>query len=175
MTISTSPGLDRPSAGNSEAAPIDTETLIDHILSRYHEVHRRELTELVQLARKVETVHAAHPQAPHGLAELLQHMRGALEIHMKKEELILFPAMRRGLGAVLGAPIMQMRLDHDDHGEQLRQLRSLTNGFFPPAEACVSWRALFAGVAKLSEDLAEHIHLENDVLFPRFQEEEEAP
>ncbi|MBL28256.1 MAG: iron-sulfur cluster repair di-iron protein [Rhodospirillaceae bacterium] len=157
----------------SDAPPslsMGTNELIDHILSRFHEVHRRELTELVALARKVEAVHANHPQAPHGLADLLQQMRGELEVYMKKEELILFPAMRRGAGASLDAPIAQMRHDHNDHGEHLRRLEALTNDFTPPGEACRSWQALYTGTAKLSEDLMEHVHLENYVLFPRFQE-----
>ncbi len=98
-----------------------TDELIDHIL-RYHETHRRELPELITLAGKVEAVHAGHPQAPHGLADLLRQMRGELEVHMKKEELILFPAMRRGPRAGFDAPISQMRHDHDDHGEQMRRI-----------------------------------------------------
>lgn len=159
----TLPFLTLPSLSTS------TGELIDHIITRYHEVHRRELTELVHLARKVEGVHARHPQAPHGLNDLLQQMRGELEVHMKKEELILFPAMRSGKAVELGTPIMQMRHDHDDHGEYLKRLEDLTNAFTPPPGACRSWQALYAGVAKLSEDLMNHVHLENNVLFPRFQ------
>ena len=149
---------------------ISTDELIDHILSRYHDVHRRELAELVLLARKVEAVHADHPQAPHGLAALLQQMRGELEVHMKKEELVLFPAMRRGSGARLDAPVAQMRHDHADHGEYVGRLEVMTDDFRTPADACRSWQALYAGVAKLSQDLMEHIHLENNVLFPRCQQ-----
>lgn len=147
----------------------DTDELIDHILMRYHETHRRELTDLVELAAKVEKVHAAHPDAPHGLTGLLHRMRGELEVHMKKEELILFPAMRRGVGG-LDAPIFQMRHDHDEHGEHIQQLEALTGGFVLPTDACGSWQALYNGLSKLTDDLKEHIHLENNVLFPRFQQ-----
>lgn len=149
--------------------PIGTGELIDHILTRYHDVHRRELSELVDLAAKVEAVHDGHPRAPYGLADLLHRMRGELEVHMKKEELMIFPAMRRGYAVKVQAPIAQMRREHDDHGEHLRQLSLLTDGFSPPEEACRSWRRLYAGVAKLSDDLMEHVHLENNLLFPRFQ------
>ena len=75
--------------------PQQTSELIDHILTRYHETHRRELPELVKLGRKVEAVHSDHPQAPRGLADTLQRMLGELEVHMKKEELILFPDYAR--------------------------------------------------------------------------------
>ncbi len=156
----------------SSVAPPETwesEKLIDHILVRYHQTHRRELRELVELARKVEAVHADHPQAPRGLTDLLQQMQGELEIHMKKEELILFPAMQGRSGRGLDAPIGQMRHDHADHGERLQQLQDIAGGFALPEGACRSWQALYCGAAKLAADLMDHIHLENNVLFPRYQ------
>ena len=152
--------------GRAEEA--ESEALIGHLLTRYHAVHRTELPELAALARKVEAVHAGHPKAPAGMADLLQRMAGELEVHMKKEELILFPAMQRH-AAGLGAPIAQMRHDHVDHGDHLHLLEEMTDGFTPPAGACRSWQALYAGAAKLSDDLQQHIHLENNVLFPRFE------
>lgn len=156
-------------AAGVSTAPEETPALIQHILTRYHDVHRRELPELITLARKVEAVHADHPQAPHGLADTLQQMIGELEVHMKKEELILFPAMLRAAGGAFDHPISQMRLDHDNHGAHIRRLESITNGFTLPDGACRSWQALYAGAAKLVDDLMEHIHLENNVLFPRFE------
>ena len=156
------------SAGVTPASS-DTGELIGHILTRYHETHRRELPELIELARKVEAVHVDHPRAPRGLADLLRQMRGELEAHMKKEELILFPAMQCAAGAGLDAPIMQMRHDHDEHGEQLRRLEDITDGFAVPEGACRSWQALYAGTGKLATDLMEQIHLENNILFPRYE------
>ena len=150
----------------------DTATMIGEILSRYHEGHRRDLSELAMLARKVEAVDADHEAAPHGLADTLQDMVGELEVHMKKEELILFPAMLRHDARPLAAPISQMRHDHDDHGTQIRRLDEITNGFTLPEGACRSWQALYAGTRKLVDDLMDQIHLENNVLFPRFEEEQ---
>jgi len=152
-----------------EAAPTATPALIDHILAHYHETHRRELPELVRLASKVEEVHVGKAGVPTGLAALLERMRSELEQHMCKEELILFPAMKlRAPGQMLGAPIACMRHEHDDHGEHLRALGRLTNGITLPAGACRTWQVLYAGLAKLENDLMQHIHLENNVLFPRF-------
>ncbi|HEY1154270.1 MAG TPA: hemerythrin domain-containing protein [Pseudolabrys sp.] len=151
-------------------APQETGALIDHILARYHETHRRELPELVRLARKVEAVHAGHAGVPHGLAEMLQRILGEIEVHMKKEELILFPAMRRRAAGGLAVPIAQMRHDHDDHDAQLRAVDELTGHFTPPQDACGSWRALYQGTAKFADDFAAHLHLENDVLFPRYEQ-----
>ena len=155
------------------AAPSFGETipLIDHILTRYHDTHRREVPELIELARKVESVHRDHPQVPIGLARLLQEVRGDLESHMKKEELLLFPAMQQHPAGGLDAPIAQMRDDHVEHGEQLRQLEDVTGGFALPEDACRSWQALYSGARKFRDDLIEHIHLENNVLFPRFEDQ----
>jgi regulator of cell morphogenesis and NO signaling len=154
---------------DGEIAPPATPALIDYILARYHEIHRRELPELIRLARQVETVHAGKPGVPTGLASLLERMRSELEQHMCKEELILFPAMKRQApGQMLAAPIGCMRHEHDDHGEHLRELDVLTGGITLPTGACRTWQALYAGLAKLNEDLMQHIHLENNVLFPRF-------
>lgn len=152
------------------AAPRETAALIAHILARYHEVHRRELPELVALARKVEAVHAGYSEVPRGLADLLERLQRELEQHMRKEEMILFPAMARAEAADGGleAPISCMRHEHDDHGANLRELEALTNGFTLPAGACRTWQALYAGGAKLVADVMEHIHLENNLLFPRF-------
>jgi regulator of cell morphogenesis and NO signaling len=150
---------------------LDTATMIGEILTRYHEVHRRELPELFKLACKVEAVHGDHLLAPHGLADTLQEMIGELEVHMKKEELILFPAMLRNAEAPLSSPISQMRHDHDDHGAHLRRLEEITHGLELPEDACRSWQALYAGTRKLADDLVEHIHLENNILFPRFEAE----
>ncbi|MDP2331733.1 MAG: iron-sulfur cluster repair di-iron protein [Reyranella sp.] len=151
-------------------APRETAALIAHILARYHEVHRRELPELVALARRVEAVHAKYSEVPHGLADLLERLQRELESHMRKEELILFPAMARteATDGGLEAPISCMRHEHDDHGANLHELEALTNGFTLPAGACRTWRALYAGGAKLVADVMEHIHLENNLLFPRF-------
>jgi regulator of cell morphogenesis and NO signaling len=149
-------------------APSGTRALIAHILTRYHETHRRELPELIKLARKVEKVHAAHAKAPRGLATELELMAGELELHMMKEEVMLFPAMAEAPAAMLAAPIACMRHEHEDHGLHLQRLEAITDGFTVPAGACRSWQALYAGMHKFVDDVMEHIHLENNVLFPRF-------
>lgn len=148
--------------------PEESGAMIDYILYRYHETHRRQLPELLKLALKVESVHADNPHVPKGLSDLIQKLIGELEAHMKKEELILFPLMKGGARGVDG-PISQMRHDHDDHGVLLHRLEDITNRFTPPEGACRSWQALYSGAAKFMDDIMEHISLENNVLFPRFE------
>jgi regulator of cell morphogenesis and NO signaling len=161
--------LSRLDETQSLALPEDTGALIDHILTRYHEVHRQQMPELITLSRRVEQVHAGKPGVPAGLADLLQQALGELEVHMRKEELILFPAMRRQGAGPLDGPISQMRHDHVDHGEVLERVAELTDDFTLPEGACGTWRALYAGAAQLRDDLIEHIHIENNILFPRFE------
>jgi regulator of cell morphogenesis and NO signaling len=149
--------------------PEETDDIIDLIETRYHAVHRQELPELIGLARRVEAVHRDSPEAPLGLAALLTSMERELLDHMAKEEQILFPMMRRGGHPMITGPIDVMRHEHDGHGEHLRALEEITRGHEPPEDACNSWRALYAGTRKLAEDLMTHMHIENNILFPRFE------
>ena len=147
----------------------ETGDLIDHILSRYHNTHRTELAALQPLAQKVEIVHADDPAAPIGLARTLANLAQRMEDHMMKEELILFPAMRANARNGIENPISVMRRDHDEHAEYIEEIKRLTADLTPPDHACGSWRALCAGTQKLLDDLTQHIVLENDMLFPRFE------
>ncbi len=150
--------------------PMDPAALIDHILSRYHAVHREQLPELIRMARRVEAVHRDHPQVPAGLSALLEQAEHELLDHMAKEEEILFPMMRRGSGGGMAQyPIRVMRQEHHSHGEMIAALMARTQDATPPEGACTTWRALYAGLASLVDDLMQHIHLENNQLFPAFE------
>jgi len=150
------------------ALPGDPVRLIDHILERYHAVHRAQLPELIRLASRVEAVHREHPQVPVGLAELLETMEQELLQHMAKEEQILFPALKSGGNPFVVQPIAMMRSEHLAHGVMLERLAELTHGAIPPAGACNTWRTLYAGIAQFRDDLVSHIDLENNVLFAQF-------
>ena len=149
------------------SAATDAE-LVDHILTRYHEVHREQLPELIRLARKVEQVHGERATCPHGLADHLQALALELVSHMRKEEMVLFPLIAQGQGEMVAMPIGVMRLEHDGHGAELRRLEALTRGITPPPGACTTWRALYAGLRAFRRDLMAHIHTENNILFERF-------
>ena len=157
------------SAAAGRDAPEETLPLIDHILSRYHETHREELAWLIPLAQKVETVHGDHDDAPLGLTEALIALRDELESHMVKEEQVLFPMMRQGGHPMIVHPIAAMRHEHDTTTDMLRAVEHVTHSLTLPDGACRSWTALYTGLGKLTEDLVAHIHLENAVLFPRFE------
>lgn len=144
------------------AAPAE---LIAHILQRYHALHRAQIPELIRLARRVEQVHGDREDCPVGLTDHLAAMQQELESHMQKEEQILFPMLARGLAPVAQGPIGVMRMEHDQHGQELARLEALTDGIRLPRAACNTWRALYLGLASFKEDLMAHIHLENNILF----------
>jgi regulator of cell morphogenesis and NO signaling len=144
------------------------EVLIDHILATYHARLREELPRLESMARKVADVH--HDKQPEKLPRLLSvylGLKAELEDHMMKEETILFPAIRNGQGAMVGGPVAVMEQEHESAASALRELRELTGNYTVPDEACTTWKALWHGLAALESDLHEHIHLENNILFPR--------
>lgn len=152
---------------NNDWADASNKQLIEHILERYHQVHREQLTELIRLAERVETVHGDRPQCPNGLAEHLHYMKAELEGHMQKEEQILFPMLVGGMAAMAAGPINVMRQDHDDHALAINKISELTNNITPPEGACNTWRALYLSLEKFKADLEAHIELENNVLFAR--------
>lgn len=156
------------------AAPLHE--LVTHVLDVHHVFLRRELPRLVALARKVAAAHAARHAELLELQSLVGNMADELEIHMQKEERILFPMIRELEAATgprafhcgsIGNPIRVMELEHDDAGRGLSRMRELTAGFVAPADACGSYRALLEGLIALEADLHEHIHEENNLLFPR--------
>lgn len=151
-------------------APQETEAIIDHLISRYHDTHRQELAFLIPLAKKIERVHGDHPVAPSGLAQALIALEDDLENHMKSEEQILFPLMRQGTNTRVTQPIVRMRDEHDDTFRRLQDIEHAAHGMALPEGACGSWAALYTGLRKLTDDLVSHMHLENEVLFPRFEE-----
>ena len=100
----------------------DNNTLIAHILARYHQVHREQLAELVRLAARVETVHGSHPLCPNGLADHLSNVKEELEQHMQKEESILFPMLSGDYPSMVSGPIGVMMSDHEHHINDIEKI-----------------------------------------------------
>jgi regulator of cell morphogenesis and NO signaling len=137
--------------------------LIDHILETHHVYLKVNLPRIEEMVAKVAKAHGA--LAP-PIAAVFGPMKAELDQHLMKEEMILFPMIRtQGRGAI--GPIRVMLAEHDSAGEALAELRKLTGGFVAPKEACNTWKALYFELAELERDLHRHIHLENNVLFPR--------
>jgi regulator of cell morphogenesis and NO signaling len=156
-----------PAAGERAWDEAPLPELVDHILTAYHRPLDRDLQGIETMARRVCRVHSAKDPR---LAEVLKvylGLRAELEQHMLKEERILFPMILAGHGAGAGGPISVMEREHDQAAAALRRLRALTDGHIPPPDACTTWRALLAALADFEREMHEHVHLENQMLFPR--------
>lgn len=159
--------IGEPLEGDQALTELSDIALIEFILTRYHDVHRQQLPELIRLAQRVELVHGGHPECPAGLASHLEQMLEELESHMQKEEQMLFPMISRGITGMAIQPIAVMRDEHLDHGQALDDIARITRGITLPKGACNTWRALYLGLETLRVDLMDHIHLENNILFDR--------
>jgi regulator of cell morphogenesis and NO signaling len=147
-------------------APLDD--LIEHILDTYHSALREELPRLENMLGKVYRVHAEKDlERLTELVEVFDALKAELLSHMLKEEQILFPMIQQGDGGQAGGPIAVMEHEHEIAGAALRRIRALTDNYTPPEGACNTWRALWAGLGELESDTHLHIHLENNILFPR--------
>ena len=141
--------------------------MIDHIITRFHNRHREQLPELITLSEKVENVHGDRDDCPVGVAAQLEKIYAELSQHLMKEEQILFPMIKMGNYAMASMPIRVMEMEHDEAGQDVEVIKSLTNNCTPPADACFSWKALYRRINEFIDDLMHHIHLENNILFPR--------
>ena len=161
--------------------------LIEHILNFHHAYVRAQRVPLLSLAGKVVEVHGARHPEYREAATLLAGMLDELELHMRKEEEILFPAIIALAGheatgvpvpetcfGSVANPIRMMEIDHRQTGDELFRLQKITSGYVLPDDACASCEAFYQGMYHLQENTFEHVHLENNILFPRALELERA-
>ncbi|HMN41041.1 MAG TPA: iron-sulfur cluster repair di-iron protein [Phycisphaerales bacterium] len=160
-------------AGAPDWAAMGMAELSDHIEGVHHAYLKAELPRLGQLAAKVAGVHGAgHPRLRE-LSEAFSGFSADMFSHMAKEEQVLFPALRaiergeRPFGGAIEGPIACMTDEHDEAGIALAKFRSLTDGYAPPMHACNSWRVLLGDLARLEKDMHQHVHKENNILFPK--------
>jgi regulator of cell morphogenesis and NO signaling len=186
--ISIEQALCRLEAGLTASAPQDERNwtdeplaeLIDHIHGTHHVFIREESPRLEALIAKVVGVHGKnHPELMQ-VQTIVSDLANELSLHLMKEEQILFPYVKlmeeaavaqeppppAMFGTIMN-PVRMMMQEHDGAGEALKQLRALTNNYAPPADACISYKTLYEALQGFEADLHQHIHLENNILFPR--------
>lgn len=168
-----------PKTGELEFANASLPDLITHILNTHHVFTKSEMQRLQLLTDKVIAAHGTnHPELIQ-LGELFQKLCADLKPHMFKEEQVLFPYMmamsqaaeqkRTAPFAPFGTvnnPIRMMMMEHDTAGEILRDMRALTSDYKVPADRCISYQTLYQAMEDFEKDLHQHIHLENNILFP---------
>ena len=154
--------------------------LVDHIVNIHHTYVEQSTQILLQYAAKVAKVHGHHYTEVVKINQLFNEVAKELAAHMKKEELILFPfikklvkADREGVKAnqphfgTVNNPIKMMEEEHENAGDIFKEIKQLSNNYTPPKEACITFKALYAKLDEFEQDLHQHIHLENNILFPK--------
>jgi regulator of cell morphogenesis and NO signaling len=145
------------------------EDLIRHIVATHHVFLAAELPRLETMLAKVIGTHAAnHPELKE-MEPVFRTLKNELVEHMAREEMILFPAILRGEKRLLAIPISVMEREHASAGRALATLRALSKEYTAPDDACNTFRGLYKGLEEVEQDLHLHIHLENNILFPRAQ------
>jgi len=178
----------KPSAsGNGQLQSGSLAELIDHIVKTHHKFTREETARLNKLLDKVCSVHGKNHPELLAIRETFLGLEQELRVHLMKEENVLFPYIVRmeealfqnepplpGPFGTVQNPIRMMMQEHDGAGEALRQIRQASHNFTAPEDACISYQTLYQALAGLEADLHQHIHLENNILFPRAVEMEES-
>ena len=159
--------------------------LAEHIVEKHHAFTKAETSRLAALFAKVCAVHAArHPELTI-MQTTFNEMANDLRTHMLKEEHILFPylaameqamaekrAVPRAMFGSIENPVRTMMIEHDSAGEALRAIREASHGYAAPEDVCTSYRELYRSLAAFEADVHVHVHLENNILFPRALEME---
>ncbi len=175
--------LERPSPAvelDDRWASAPLSELANHIVHKHHAFVRQESPRLTALLEKVRARHGeSHPELSE-IQGLFEGLAAEMASHMLKEEHVLFPMIQqleetsRSAGPDAAAqfrsiefPIARMVAEHEDAGAALSGIRSLAGAYQPPTGACASFQALYQGLAQFEQDLHRHIHLENNILFPR--------
>ena len=171
--------LSAPAPSGKGAEEWETEALIDHILAVHHAYVRTAIPVLSLHTEKVARVHGErHPEVI-TIAQHFARVAGELEHHMKKEELVLFPYIRALAAArregtrpetphfgSAANPIRMMEAEHAAAGDTLYAVRSLSNTYTVPQDACTTYQVTYQELRQFEEDLHRHVHLENNILFP---------
>jgi len=154
--------------------------LTDHIINVHHSYVEENIPLLIQYAARVNKVHGHHYTELGEIQQLFSMVATELGGHLRKEELILFPFIKKMVKAkkeggalpeahfgTVDNPIKMMEAEHEDAGELLRKIAELSNNYTPPEGACNTYRAFYAKLEEFEQDLHQHVHLENNILFPK--------
>lgn len=168
---------DRNVCNENDWTKASLQSLVFHIIKAYHEPLREQLAYVSKLAEKVARVHGEKHPEMRAVERLFGIFREELEMHMQKEEMVLFPAIVSlesgeaastfGCGPGLQMPVMVMVQEHEQAGRMLDEFSRLTNAYRPPEDACHSFKVLLFLLHTIETDLHMHVHKENNILFPR--------
>jgi regulator of cell morphogenesis and NO signaling len=161
---------DTPNTVQTNPDAMTLTALCDHIEHVHHEYLREELPRLDFMTRKVAAVHGDHEPRLHEVRNVFESFQSEITAHTKEEDEVVFPAIRKlesGDRTQLDAALSKLESEHDKAGAALERLKSLTDNYTPPEWACNTFRALYDGLAQLEKHTHQHVHQENNVLFPK--------
>ena len=153
--------------------------LSEHIVSTHHNYVKNEMPALHGYLQKVASKHGDRHPEMNKVFQIFVAVKEEMEFHMQKEEMVLFPRIKdienqiqEGKKVVINSsylqsPINMMEQEHDHAGSMLAEIRNLTNNYNPPADACTTYQLSFASLQAFELDLHHHVHLENNILFPK--------
>lgn len=157
----------------------ELDDLVDHIIDVHHKYVKEQTPIVAQFVNRVKLVHGANKPNVSDIADHFNALADELSMHMHKEEMVLFPYIKQLVEAkengeniqspfgTIQNPIRMMLAEHESAGNELETLRKLTESYHPPKGACATHTVSYGHLKDFEEDLIQHIHLENNILFPK--------
>lgn len=176
-----------PANGSPKFNTWELDLLADYIVANHHAYVREALPTILLHVEKVARVHGENHPETIAIANAFRRVAQELSQHMQKEEMMLFPFIKAMLSAsrsglqgpsapfgTVANPIRMMEMEHQNAGDEMAEIRALSNGYTPPEDACTTYRVSFQELHAFELDLHQHVHLENNILFPKAVELEAA-
>lgn len=150
--------------------------LVDYIVDTHHRYVKQQMPQIHSWLEKVSTKHGERHNELYKIFECFAELKAEMEMHMRKEEMILFPRIKqleepiqasRNTGMNIYAPISVMEDEHEQAGNLMEKIRLYSSNYIPPTDACTTYQLSFAALQAFESDLHQHVHLENNILFPK--------
>ncbi|MFA4924489.1 MAG: hemerythrin domain-containing protein, partial [Ignavibacteriaceae bacterium] len=159
---------------------MELDKLVDYIIETHHSFVKEKLPFITELGNKVVNAHGEHHPEVKEIAELFRGVKVEFEGHLVKEEMILFPQIKKLAEVKRGSaqyqrppfgtianPIRVMEAEHENAGAAFDSIKQLAQNYNPPADACNTFKVYYAELENFENDLHKHVHLENNILFPK--------
>lgn len=162
---------------SAELSKLSLSQLVDYIINTHHFYVKQQMPQIYLWLERVSSKHGERHNELYKIFECFSELKSEMEMHMRKEELILFPRIKEldepadrcggGCGINIQAPINVMEDEHEQAGNLMEEIRTYSSNYMAPTDACTTYRLSFAALQAFEKDLHRHVHLENNILFPK--------